>query len=110
MRDLLLPRRGHGNGGVQNLGRVVALPGTLAVAHRRRAAVYRLHVRLDRQLYRARLALVRIPFRPASAGDAVPVVVRGYLRELFYPSFHARFAHPPVRRGAADVWAYLDLL
>ena len=62
-----LPRGRHGDGDLQDLGRLLDLSRSLDPAHRRRAAVHRLHVCRHRLLHRPRLAPVRLPLHASSA-------------------------------------------
>ena len=105
---LHLPRRRHGHGGVQDLGRLLDLSGGEPPAHRRRAAVHRLHVCGDRLLHRRAAGGCSI-----SASRAIRRCGRWSLLALaIYVNFFAHHYVPDVRMllFAADRAAVRPLL
>ena len=98
---LHLPRGRHGHGDLQDLGGLLDLSGGVHAAHRRRAAVHRLHVCGHRLLHRPLLAAVRLPLHASSAAVGAGAAGGRHLRQLLRPPLRVGRARAAVRADRA---------
>ena len=99
---------GTAHGDLQDLCRVLDLSGAELFPDRRRAAVFRLHVFLHRQLYLPRLAPVRFPLLQPSATIEPDRAEFCDLRQFLHRSFRARLPPGAVRRERAAVLPHVN--